>query len=96
MLKADAREQKSSRVRTWIRYIFLATLVVLCCLAILTLASVFAGSLKIRSCSSPRLRLEWRSLVSKEKHDYIQATQCLQNTLSSCTFTCPLDDDVCI
>ena len=45
------------------------------------------------TCNSPSTRLEWRSLHDTEKHDYIQAVQCLRSIPSILSLPQSLYDD---
>lgn len=45
------------------------------------------------SCQNPSIRREWRSLSMKEKHEYLQAVQCLSHTPSRLTSNMTLYDD---
>jgi hypothetical protein len=45
------------------------------------------------ACKNPAIRREWRSLSMKEKHEYLEAVQCLAHTPSKFTPNLTLYDD---
>jgi len=45
------------------------------------------------TCQNPSIRREWRSLSMKEKHEYLEAVQCLAHTPSRWTPNMTLYDD---
>lgn len=50
-------------------------------------------STAVSACSRPQYRREWRSLSHHEKHNYIQAVQCLKQTPSRLGLNQSLYDD---
>lgn len=79
-------------------------LVSILCIALLGLTIGFIGGvllpairrvdvLSYRACRDPPVRREWRTLSKKEKHDYVDAVQCLRTTPSRLGMNQSLYDD---
>ena|ERR1700761_4477352 len=80
------------------RYASGATITLLCLVLILqtleTLRPYFPRhSLAAPKCKDPVTRREWRSLSMAEKHDYLNAVQCLAHTPSKFNDTLTRYDD---
>ena len=96
----EAKDERLQRRRPHTLLLVLIICIILLCLAfgfasgvILPFPLRYAHIQSSKVCKSPATRREWRSLSNLEKHDYLNAVQCLRTTNSRLEMNQTLYDD---
>lgn len=101
LINSTSSSEKFEWRCTWLRPSSFGFTTVLFLVGLTSLIAIPLGYLAITSlpksttkCDTPLIRREWRSLDTEERHNYIQAVQCLQDLPSELAGRGSLYDDL--